>query len=160
MLDPNSLHSDEGYQNPDFKVILVFTDVCCNEECGSHKRGGIGMDFEPGVEDVEQKKRGLVYDLCKECQQACPEAVNDWKIINAIMEKREAVGQIDAAFGKQHMFPPIRLEEYDFQETIDQGADVNVYGRYTDIENLGFDVDVPADVSFKSSMRVVSSPGL
>jgi len=59
-------------------------------------------------------------------------------------------GQVDRKHGIHHLFDVVGAQD-DYCETIKQGADEGIYGRYRDIENLGSDIQVQDIVEFKSS---------
>jgi hypothetical protein len=57
--------------------------------------------------------------------------VSDWSHINKIISMRS----------------PMNLGTSDYLSTIQNGADIGIYGRYRDIENLG------GDIQFDNSIR-------
>ena len=101
LLDPNSINGDAHYQNPDFKVILEFKPQCNDPACGSH-------GHHDGVEDNGAHK------LCSTCEEACPEAVGNWRFTESILEERASVGVMDYEFGAKHLFPECFGQEGDF----------------------------------------------
>jgi hypothetical protein len=60
-----------------------------------------------------------------------PQQLENWKLINKIIAQRKEDGIDEHHFGKVHLFiSSTELKECDYQETIDKGADMNLYGKY------------------------------
>ena len=54
------------------------------------------------------------------------------------MIREERFKRIENLDAKLHMFTQERIQEYDYEDIItNKEHDVNVYGRYTEIEKLG-----------------------
>lgn len=51
----------------------------------------------------------------------------------------------------------MNLGTSDYLETIQNGADTGIYGRYRDIENLGGDIEFDSSIKYKSSFREKTS---
>jgi hypothetical protein len=51
----------------------------------------------------------------------------------------------------------MNLGTSDYLKTINNGADIGIYGRYRDIENLGGDIEFDNTIRYKPSFRSKTS---
>ena len=56
LVDPKQLQKNEGYANPDFKLLLAFTDSCNNPECGSTNKQAVVDNVKDPFEHLEQQE--------------------------------------------------------------------------------------------------------
>ncbi len=73
LLDPNKIHNDKGYTDPEFKVICLFKSVCENKNCCVDQYIGQKLN-------------------CIDCEIACPDSALEWKTVHDTLKIREKAG--------------------------------------------------------------------
>lgn len=68
-MDPDSIHKNENYPYPDFKIRLIFKNACHTESCYN--------------KDVEN------HFFCPDCKTKLSQQLQEWEMIRAVVETRK-----------------------------------------------------------------------
>ena len=68
-MDPDSIHNNDNYPYPDFKIRMVFTNACVKKDC--HQNNPENQEY------------------CSDCKTKLGKEIADWEMIRAVVQGRK-----------------------------------------------------------------------